>query len=64
MPMSNQIYGKLKRILPNPDNECEFYIVVEKDAPIQKTVVQEIERQFKDRDIIMTIIELKRKKMI
>jgi len=35
---------------------------MEKDAPIQKSVVQEIERQFKNRDVIITMIELKRKK--
>jgi len=35
---------------------------MEKDSPIQKSIVQEIERQFKGKDIIMTIIELKRKK--
>lgn len=62
MPMSNQIYGKLKRILPNPDNEYELYVVIEKDSPPQISIIQAIEKEYKDKDIIISIIELKRKK--
>ncbi len=59
---SNQIYCKWKRLLVNPDNPKELYIVIEKDQEMQKKYIREFENKFKDKDVIITITKLIRNK--
>ncbi len=58
----NQIYAKWKRLLVNPDNPKELYIVIEKDQEMQKKYIREFENKFKNKDVIITITKLIRDK--
>ncbi|RLG18195.1 hypothetical protein DRN75_02330 [Nanoarchaeota archaeon] len=57
----NQIYGKLKRILINPENPNELYLVLEKDRPMERKYIRQFEDMFAGKDVIVTLTELIRK---
>jgi len=46
----NQIYCKWKRILFNPDNPNELFIVVEKDKPMSQETALSFDERFKGKD--------------
>ena len=58
----NQLYGKWKRLLPNPDNDKEIYLVIEKDKPMELKYIRQFENMFKGKDIILSITTLVRGK--
>lgn len=53
-----QIFGKLKRILLNADGE--IYIILTKDEISDRTIefLKELEKKFKEKDVIVTFTEL------
>lgn len=58
MPLDNQIFAKLKRILPSPDGDNEYYIVVTRDNPIPTERLKEIQKEWGDQEVIITITSL------
>ena len=54
----NQLYGKWIRLIPNPDNPNELYLVIEKDKPMERKYIRQFENMFKGKDVIITITEL------
>jgi len=58
----NQLYGKWIRLIPNPDNPNELYLVIEKDKPMERKYIRQFENMFKGKDVIITITELIREK--
>ena len=62
MGKRNQLYGKWKRLLPNPDDEKEIYLVLEKDEPMDLKYIRQFENMFQGKDVIITIGELIRHK--
>ena len=58
----NQLYGKWIRLVPNPDNPKELYLVIEKDKPMERKYIRQFENMFKGKDVIITITELIRGK--
>lgn len=62
MGQANQIYSKWKRLLLNPSNPKELYLVLEKDKPMSIETIKSFEERFRDCDIIITITKLIRKK--
>lgn len=60
----NQLYGKWVRLLLNPDNPNELYLVIEKDVPMDKKYIRQFENMFQGKDIILTIGVLIRHKNI
>jgi hypothetical protein len=62
MGRKDQLYGKWKRILLNPDNPNEIYLVLEKDAPMEKKYIRDFENRFQGQDVILSITKLIRHK--
>jgi hypothetical protein len=62
MGKRNQLYGKWVRILPNPDNPNEVYLVIEKDKPMEAKHFKGFDDMFMGKDVILTIGVLIRKK--
>ena len=62
MGKKNQIYCKWKRLLINPDNPNELYIVIEKDEPMEKKYIREFENKYQGKDVIITVTKLIREK--
>jgi len=62
MGQRNQLYAKWKRILPNPENPKELYLVLEKDRPMERKYFRQFDDTFAGKDVIVTIVELVRKK--
>jgi len=62
MGKKNQIYGRWKRLLPNPDNPNEIYLVLEKDVPMDIKYIRQFEDMFMNKDVILTIGVLIRNK--
>ncbi len=58
MGKKNQLYGKWIRLIPNPDNPNELYLVIEKDKPMERKYIRQFENMFKGKDVIITITEL------
>jgi len=58
----DQLYGKWKRILQNPDDPNEIYLVLEKDAPMEKKYIRDFENRFQGQDVILSITKLIRHK--
>jgi len=59
---ANQLYCKWKRILFNPDDPNELYIVVAKDKPMTRETALEFDERFKEMDVIITVTKLIRGK--
>ena len=62
MGKRNQLYCRWIRILPNPDNDKEIYLVLAKDTPMEKKYIRQFENMFQGKDVILTIVELIRSK--
>jgi len=62
MGKKNQLYGKWVRLIPNPDNPNELYLVIEKDKPMERKYIRQFENMFKGKDVIISITELIREK--
>lgn len=62
MGQSNQVYARWKRILPNPTNPKELYLVLEKDKPMSEETMKSFEERFKETDVIVTVTKLIRGK--
>lgn len=58
----NQIYAQYVRILKNPENEKEIYIVLSKDQEMETKYVKQFDKMFGGMDVILTITKLERKK--
>ncbi len=58
----NQLYGKWIRLMPNPDDPNELYLIIEKDKPMEKKYIRQFENLFQGKDVIITITELIRDK--
>jgi len=54
----DQIYGRWKRLLLNPDNPKEIYIVLEKDKPMERKYIRQFENEFQGKDVIITVTKL------
>lgn len=62
MGRKDQLYGKWKRILLNPDDPNEIYLVLEKDAPMEKKYIRDFENRYQGQDVILSITKLIRHK--
>lgn len=62
MGKRNQIYARYVRIMASADNPNEIYLVLEKDAPMDKKYIRQFDNMFAGKDIILTIGELIRNK--
>ena len=62
MGQANQIYAKWLRILPNPDNPNEMYIVILKDKPMTPETAKSFDERYRNEDVIITVTKLIRKK--
>lgn len=55
MGQKNQLYAKWKRILFNPENLNEIWLVLEKDKPMSINSALDFDERYKDKDVILTI---------
>jgi len=62
MGKRNQIYGRWKRLLPNPEDPKEIYLVLEKDEPMQLKYIRQFENMFQGKDVIISVVTLIRNK--
>lgn len=58
MPLENQIFAKLKRILPSPDGNNEYYIVIVRDNPLPAERLKDLQKEWGDQEVIITITTL------
>jgi len=62
MGKKNQLYFKWIRILPNPDNPKEYYLVFQKDREMDRKYIRQFDNMFSGKDVILTIGVLVRHK--
>ena len=60
MGQSNQLYCRFIRLLPNPEDLNELYLVIAKDKPMNFETIKDFERRYIGKDIIITITNLVR----
>jgi len=58
----DQIYGRWVRLLLNPNDANEIYLVLSKDKPMEKKHIQQFEDAYQGRDVIISITPLVRGK--
>jgi hypothetical protein len=62
MGKRNQIYCKWVRILKNPEDDNEIYLVLRKDKPMELKYIRQFENMFQGTDVLITIVKLIRNK--
>jgi len=62
MGKKNQLYFKWIRILPNPDNPKEYYLVFQKDKEMDRKYIRQFDNMFAGKDVLVTLTLLIRGK--